>query len=385
MSKVTEFFKKRKKSILQLLGSLCMLMVAAAIGILAGLNETNNVDKYVNEAVEYIDDANWVALYQYAEIIDNDFINEVFFEELAEDVYGSPQNGTITVDEIEEDEDTACATITYKTADGKTSSCKLYFEQKDEKNYLFFPKWKLDIDKSIIRNSTITVPTGFAVYLDGVELSRDNAYVEKNENSGLTVYTIPRLFKGDHTIYFKKEGIEVVEAAVIWNDNKSAYQLDTEELQLAQSQADIVGDISLDIVAGMYSAIFNESGIAEVSEYFKQDEATIAMLTAVYDNMLAAINPDDGSTLNSIDITEFNVENIDYTYPDYVDMTLSFECSFEARGARNDKGGVREKYEGTSTSQIEVRFVKDGDNWSCENLNMTCIDYSKPEEEETAE
>ena len=51
MGKVKKFFAKRKTGILQLLGSLGMLMVAAAIGIFLGLNKTNNIDKYVNESV----------------------------------------------------------------------------------------------------------------------------------------------------------------------------------------------------------------------------------------------------------------------------------------------------------------------------------------------
>lgn len=383
MGKVKEFFKKRKMAILQLLGSLGMLLIAAMIGIMAGLNKTNNIDKYVDEAVEYFDGSNWTAMYQYAEVIGNDFINDVFFSQMAETTYGNIKQGTVTVDEVEEEEGSAYAIITYKTDDGKSHSCKLYLEQKEEKNYIFFHQWKLNLDKSIIKNSTITAPTGFDVYMDGVELTRDNAKIEHDEASGITVFTIPRLFKGEHVIYFQKEGIEVVEAAVNWNDDKSSYQLDTETLKLVQSQADNLGVISQNIVTGMYTAIFNESGIQGVSGYFKQDEATLAMLTAVYDNMLAAIKPDDGSTLNSIDITSFNIDNIDYTYPNYVDVTMTFACSFAARGPRSSKGGVREKYEGTSSSQIGIRFVKEGDSWSCEKLDMTCIDYSKPEEEET--
>ena len=380
MSKVKNFFKKRKAAILQLLGSLGMLMIAAVIGIIAGLYKTNNIDKYINEAVEYFDESNWSALYQYAEAIDNDFINEYFFEQMAENVYGSIKEGEASVGEIKKDGDKAYAVVTYKTEAGEASEVKLYFDQKDEKNYLFFNKWKLNIENDIIWESSITAPAGFEVYLDGVQLTSDNAVIERDEAAGIDVYTVPRLFKGEHTIYLQKDGIEVVEADVTWNEDKSSYESDIAKLQLGQAQTDSIEQAGKDIVKGMYAAIFSESGITDVSQYFKQDEATLAMLTAIYDNMLAAINPEDGSTLNSIDITGFTTDKFDYIYPDKVDLTMTFQCEFAARGKRSDKGGVRERYEGTTSSQIVMHFVKNGEDWICENLDMTCIDYSKQEE-----
>ena len=77
MAKIKAFFVQRKKSILQLLGSILMLAVAAGIGIMLGLKKTNDIHKYINEAVEYLGEANWVALYKYSEVEDSDFINEV--------------------------------------------------------------------------------------------------------------------------------------------------------------------------------------------------------------------------------------------------------------------------------------------------------------------
>lgn len=382
MGKVKDFFKKKKGAILQLTGSLVMLLIAAFIGIMLGLNKTNNIDKYVNDAMEYFSDSDWAGLYQFSESIDNDFINELFFEEVALKQYGEIKEDTASVDNIVEGADEAYAQISYKTTDGEKHSCKLYLTKKDEINYLFFNEWKLDIGKMIIRGSKVSAPTGFAVYMDGVQLTIDNAVIEYDETTGMDTYTIPRLFSGEHTIYFQKDGVEIVEAAVIWNENQSAYELEAEDLQLAASQEDCINGSAQDIVLNMYTAIFNEGGISEASEYFVQDEATISMLTAVYDNMLAAINPDDGSTLNSMEITTFDKGVIEYTYPNQVSITLNFECTFAARGPRSSKGGVRDKYEGTTSSEIKMHFVLEEGEWLCDNLDMTCIDYSKKEETE---
>lgn len=381
MDKVISFFKKRKSSILHLLGSFALLAISAFIGIIIGLNKANAVDKYVNEAVEYFKDNNWTAFYNYAEVIDNDFVNEVFFADMAEKMYGEISEEEVVIEEITEDDGDAKVSITYTTMDGKTHKSTLDFAMKDEKTYIFFPKWKLNISDLIIRDSKLMVPIGFTVYVDGIELTNDNSRIDRDDTTGIDTYVIPRLFRGDHVIYAQKEGIDVVEAQVSWAESNSSYILDAEGLKLGQAQIDEINGSAQDIVVAMYSAIFNESGVNDISPYFKQDDATLAMLTGVYDNMLAAIKPEDGSTLDSMEFTSFKCDTFEYSYPNEADVTVSFECSFAAKGPRSNKGGVRESYEGTSGSSITLHFVKEGNKWYCDELGMACIDYSKKEEE----
>ena len=139
------------------------------------------------------------------------------------------------------------------------------------------------------------------------------------------------------------------------------------------------------IVQLMYKAVFERTGIDEVSTYFVADEAVRAKLTAVYDAMVLAIEPEDGSTLNSMDITEFSEHDIKLIYPSQVNLLLSFNCTFSARGARQEGGGIREKYDGTATSITTFHFIKDNENWLCDDFTMECIDYSKEEVEEETE
>ena len=50
---IKKYIRKRKAGIIQVLISLLLLAIAAGIGIYIGLEETNGVDKYVNDAYEY--------------------------------------------------------------------------------------------------------------------------------------------------------------------------------------------------------------------------------------------------------------------------------------------------------------------------------------------
>lgn len=385
MSKITKFLKKKRRSILQLFGSLIMLALAAGIGIMLGLKKTNDINKYINEAVDYLAEENWVALYQYSELEDSTFINEIEFGKAAEALYGKITEEKVNIVNVDENEKNATVIVSYKSDDGSEKTCELEFDKKDKKNYKFFPQWKLNIDDMIISDCKLVIKKGFKVYLDGIELTADNADIasgnEKGTETGIDVYNISRIFKGEHVIYLQREGLEVIEASAVWNENGSEYKMNENEIKLMQSQKDELNSSSKNVVIGMYAAIFEESGTEGIKQYFSQTEDILGALDGVYENMLSAIKPDDGSTLNSIDIISFNYDNIEYTFPDKADVKVSFECSFKATGPRNKNGGVRERYEGTSGSEIMLSFVKSDGAWRCEKVDMECIDYSKKEEE----
>ena len=381
MNKVKAFFVKRKRSILQLIGSLFMLAIAGGVGIMLGLKKTNDINKYINEAVEYLGEENWVALYQYSEVEDSAFINENEFGKLAESVFGDIKEEKVNIENIDEKDKDATVKISYKTSDGSEKKYQLEFDKKDIKNYIFFPQWKLDIENMIATDCKLVIKKGFKVYLDGIELTAENSSVVSDDVAGTDTYIISRIFKGDHVIYLQCDGVEVIEANTTWAECGSVYDMEAEQINLVPSQKDLLNSTSKNVVVGMYSAIFAESGTEGLKQYFSENESVITSLNQVYDNMLYAIKPDDGSTLNSIDITSFNYGSIDYKYPDKADVKVSFECTFKARGPRKKNGGVRERYEGTSGSDIILHFVKSGDTWSCESVEMECIDYSKKEEE----
>lgn len=383
--KISEFIKKRKTGIIHLLSSLLLLMLAAGIGIFLGLKETNGLEKYIDEAYEYYADSNWAALYNYAEVVNNDFINEYFFEKMADSLYGEIDGNKLKLGNMVEDDGYVEVELIYDGSDGNSQTWKVCFIEKPERNYLFFHQWKLDLSDMIVNNCEVEAPAGFTVYVDGVELTDDNSTKTADSDNSRVTYIIPRIFKGDHNVMFKAEITEPLEVDVLWNEDGMKYVLEEDKLSVVNSEAAIINNNAEMIVQLMYKAVFERAGIDEVSTYFVADEAVMAKLTAVYDAMLLAIEPEDGSTLNSMDITEFSEHNIKLIYPSQVNMLLSFNCTFSARGARQEGGGIREKYDGTATSITTFHFIKDNENWLCDDFTMECIDYSKEEVEEETE
>ena len=357
-------------------GSLCLLALAAAIGIYIGLDKTNSINKYVNQAFEYFAERNWDAYFSFSEVVDNDFINTHFFEEFIVKQYGEYKSDEVKLGKLDVHGDEAVVEV-ISTKTGEAKSWSLKFAKKYETSYAFFPQWRVDISDTIIHSSSVTVPVGFDVYVDGVQLSQENTHISEEEN--IITYEIPRMFEGEHFIFLENENFQLVETYVSWMENNMSYELDTSLLKIKEADNDAIKADAKSIVIGMYSAIFAESGTNTLSQYFMGDEATRAMYQNIYNSMLAAIKPEDGSTLNSMEITSYNVDELTYTYGEGVDVTISFDCKFSARGKRNNVGGIRDKYEGTSSSQVKLHFDKEGDKWYCDMLDMECIDYSKKE------
>ena len=380
--KIKEFFVKRKSSIIHLMGSLGLLLIAGGVGVGIGLYKTNGVDKYIMEAHDYYKDNNWVALYNYAELKDDDFINEFFFEELAKKKYGYVNEDTLKLGEVKKNDNGATVEMYYADSLGDKISCDFVMDKLPEKNYVFFNEWKLNIDNLIINQCTIEAPSDVKIYLDGVELNNNNSRIGHKGAVGNVEYMIPRLFKGEHTIFIERDMIEPQEIVVNWNEDKSVFTVDTSQFVLVEGATSGIENYSENIVKLMYKNVFEETELEGLDAYIDNKDNVKEEFKGIYDKILSAIQPEDGSTLNSLSITGFENFALSYTYPDKVAVSVDYNCTFKARGPRNAANGAREKYEGETKSNVTMEYIFNGENWVCNKLNMDCIDYSKKEEVE---
>ena len=380
--KIKNFFKKRKASLKQLAGSLMLLLMAGSVGVGLGLYETNGTKKYAMEAYDYYKDNNWVALYNYAELKDDDFVNEYFFEQLANNKYGMVDENTLELGSIDKKDDKAIVGSYYKDSQGNKIDCQFVMVKKPTKKYIFFDEWKLDISDLIVSKCKIVAPEGLAIYVDGVELTSNNSIIGYNGTHEMLEYVIPKIFKGEHTIFAKQDMLEVTEAVVTWNENGGEYVIDDSTFDIVEGVKTHIKSSSEMIIQLMYKNVFEETGVAGLDTYMLNSDDTKAVFTATYDKILAAIQPEDGSTLNSLSITGFDNHKIEYSHPYKALVSVDFACTFKARGPRNAANGARDKYEGEATSTITMEYVYDGSQWVCSTLSMDCIDYSKKEEVE---
>ena len=100
----------------------------------------------------------------------------------------------------------------------------------------------------------------------------------------------------------------------------------------------------------------------------------------VYTNMINSINKDDGSTLSSIDITDYSITFDKYDFDENVRARFYYTANFTAKGGRTIDYGVRDTYEGTATSEAYITFELIDGTWQATDIEIECIDYSQPEE-----
>lgn len=369
--------KKRGSTIKHILGSAVLLLIAGGIGVGVGLYETNGIKKYVMEAHDYYKDNNWVALYNYAQMEDDDFINEYFFEEMSKKKYGYVNGETLELDKIQKGEEMAEVSMYYSDSLGDKIKCDFVMEKLPQKNYYFFNEWKLNIDNTIVEDCKIQAPADFKIYLDGIELDETNAAIT---NGDMVEYKISRLFSGEHIIFAERDMLEPQEMVVNWDSDNGTYVVDTSTFKLVDAITTGMEKNSQSIIKLMYKNVFEETGLEGLDAYMYADETTKEEFNGVYDGILSAIQPDDGSTLNSLSLKGFDNFTFSYIYPNKVAVSIDYSCSFKARGPRNVANGAREKYEGEATSTVTMEYLFDGENWVCCKLNMECIDYSKKED-----
>ena len=377
--KIKNFFKKRKASLKQVAGSLMLLLIAGSIGVGFGLYDTNGTKKYVMEAYDYYKDNNWVALYNYAELTDDDFINEYFFEEMANVKFGIVDAKTLKLGNIDKKDDKAVVGTYYKNDQGEKVDCQFVMVKKPTKKYVFFNEWKLDISDLIAEKCKISAPEGMAIYVDGVELTEENSEIVNNQENQMVEYVIPRIFKGQHTIFAKQDMLEVTEAVVTWNENNGEYVVDSSTFELIEAVETHIKSSSEMIIQLMYKNTFEETGLTGLDNYILNSEDTKSVFNTTYEKLLSAIMLEDGSTLNSLNILGFGNHKIEYKHPYKASVTVDFTCSFIARAPRDAANAGGEKYEGETTSTITLEYVYGGSQWVCSALNMDCIDYSKKE------
>ena len=219
--KIKAFLKKKRAGILHFLSSLLLLAIAAGIGIFIALKETNGLGKYVDTVYEYYQDSNWMALYKFSEVEADGFINEQGFWVMAEALYGEIEKENLSLGQVTEEGDKAVVELHYKNGDKEEETWKITLTKKPETNYIFFHQWKLDVEEMILKDCSVTAPKGMVVYMDGIELTSDNAVITTDSANNMVTYSFPQVFMGKHVFYVEDEAAGFVEEEVEWTADGS--------------------------------------------------------------------------------------------------------------------------------------------------------------------
>lgn len=380
--RIKRFLKTKFGSYLwQILSSVLILGITGGIGVFAAYAQTEGSSmSYAKTYFKYFMTHSWSLMYGATDLENSKYINEESFAEMMSSIV--PARGSDKYEFVDRGSDGKYHLIDVvyqETGSDVKQTMTLRMKKQEEKSLMILDQWEVCLTDEIIKDCTITAPAGMKLIFDGISLE-DCPYTD-DEASGLRTYTLDEVLAGKHTLELSGSGTTSAYENFWWEGSRSGYVVQTAEIPLSNDIVTVCSDNAIDIIVGIYTGVLTNTGCDSVKEFFTTDEDK-AGVDAVYANMSAEVNREDGSMLVSMSFDSYDTSIVDYVYGQSFGVKFTFGTTFSAKGSRSQLSGVRENYEGSAKGEAVVRFECHDGNWVPCRIEMGCFDYSKPAQAE---
>ena len=173
-----------------------------------------------------------------------------------------------------------------------------------------FKEWYVVPKDSYVTDVEITVPVNASLYLDGVLVGKK--YLKETADT-VSVYKIPYLFIGGHTIELTEAKKDPYREMILVEDNSSMEFLP--DLKLNDSTGKVIADCVEELLDKVFAAAVNGKAFSTIKDEFSADTAVQADAKEQYQQIRDAyLNSDTNTgitsvTISSISTTVTSVEN----------------------------------------------------------------------------
>ena len=173
-----------------------------------------------------------------------------------------------------------------------------------------FKEWYVVPKDSYVTDVEITVPANASLYLDGVLVGKK--YLKETADT-VSVYKIPYLFIGGHTIELTEAKKDPYREIILVEDNSSMEFLP--DLKLNDSTGKVIADREEESLDKVFAAAVNGKAFSTIKDEFSADTAVQADAQEQYQQIRDAyLNSDTNTgitsvTISSISTTVTSVEN----------------------------------------------------------------------------
>ena len=173
-----------------------------------------------------------------------------------------------------------------------------------------FKEWYVVPKDSYVTDVEITVPANASLYLDGVQVGKK--YLKETADT-VSVYKIPYLFIGGHTIELTEAKKDPYREIILVEDNSSMEFLP--DLKLNDSTGKVIADCVEESLDKVFAAAVNGKAFDTIKDEFSADTAVQADAKEQYQQIRDAyLNSDTNTgitsvTISSISTTVTSVEN----------------------------------------------------------------------------
>ncbi len=385
MSKKKKKFEIKLSTVVNLSISMACLLLAGGIGVFLAFYNTHSPQKYMDEYYECFINESYSALFKSSGVSEDRFISTENFARMMVNEYGYEETDKYSIGNLEKEGEFANATVSFVDSESlSTVKWNLKLQKSAEKKYIFFNEWNVNIDEFILNNIIITADEEIEIIIDDINITTEEIEGVKkvfHEKTGLITYTIERMFKGTHSLILAGKHTMPESELVIFDEDNRSYIAGTVGV-VETAVKDSLYSVTRDIIVEVYNSAFAEEAGENLVALFSSKEGVAEQITEAYNGILSQINKEDGSMLISIDITDYSISFEDYTYNEQLVSVFDYTAAFTAKTGRTLGDGVRKTYEGTVNSQAKVIFEYVEDSWQAVDIDMNCIDYSQPEDEE---
>ena len=227
-------------------------------------------------------------------------------------------------------------------------------------------KWYVSSGNLIVENFVIYVPAGAKLKIDGIDVSDKYAkageddYTEKE----YLVYTIPRIFRGQHYISVTQDGFQELRDAyyVDGYDNSC----DMTDQMLSRETMEEINELAVANMQKIYQAALKKQSFETIADLFTADSEELEYIREDYENLVSRMSGED-YWVSSIEFQEITAEAS--AYSPYTN--LMFSCT----GSCHEKSysGEIEDYTGEAECDMTFNFKLEDGNWVQTSLGCQYI------------
>ena len=227
-------------------------------------------------------------------------------------------------------------------------------------------KWYVSSGDLITENFGIMIPVGASLKIDEINVPDKYAKVQKDEYSGAEylVYTIPRIFRGQHYISVIRDGFQ--EYRNMYFVDGRDYHCDMTDQMLSRETMEKINALAVTNMQIIYQAALNKQGFETIADLFTSDPEKLGDIESEYNDLVSRMNSED-YWVSSLDIQEITAES-DAENPS---SNLTFSCSGNCH--RKNYSGEIEDQTGEADCNMSFNFKLENENWVQTNLGCRYI------------
>ena len=272
-------FKLSKKIII--IGAAAVAVIAAVIVFICVGNSLTNYKKTAGSYVKAVEECDWAKAYSLVQIPDSEFLTKNAFITAHSEATGSAVGNMRVIDSFSSKgrlPGNKAVSVIYTTATGADSQ-DLLLTVTDKHYMLFFKKYKVSTEDTVVSNCTINVPKGLTLFINDVLVGDQYKSKDSGKNSSYDVYKIPYLFNGTTILKVTSEFTEDYTKEIYPSYDEYTTSISSYDIKFAEDKINGLKDQAKKDVTEFFDAAQKKSDFSTVSDKFTSDMQSSAKST----------------------------------------------------------------------------------------------------------